>query len=449
MALNDVLAMNEDTPRRVDPADLPTCPLDVVDSSAPPSGISGGQLIDGKYELLEPAGQGGMSVVFRATDLRLKRTVAIKIMHPRETNDTRFWESFSREAESMARLRHRNVIEIYDIGRLDGFAYLVMPYHEGDDLIGWASRHHGPPVAVDPALRLLTQACDGVHALHEHGVMHGDIKPSNILVSSTLDVRVADLGMAWHVTDPRSTANGGGTMGFMAPELLLGRDEPDQAFKADVYGLAVTTYWLLTGSVPAGGGDMLEIMRRQLGREIVPPSERNPALPSSFDAPLLRALDPRPDARPNAREFRDALLTARGDLSEPIRVRSRIVIVDDDPNSLMLVEEIVRCAVPNAELSIFEDPIEALASLQDDAPSLIITDLHMPGLSGAELVTALRARPKTHQTPIIVMTGVGSAIDWQALASLGAHRFLVKPIAEDMLHDMVLRAVAAPTMAHV
>jgi len=408
-----------------------------------------GQIIDGKYELIEPVGQGGMAMVFRAIDLRLKRTVAVKIMHPGERGDTRFWESFSREAESMARLRHRNVIEIYDVGRVDGFAYLVMPYHEGEELLRWVQRHHGPPVAVDLALRLLTQACDGVHALHVHGVVHGDIKPSNILVSASLDVMVADLGMAWHVADPRNTARIGGTMGFMAPELLLGHDDPSEAPKADVYGLGVTAYWLLTGAMPIAAGDLVEVMKQQLSGQFVPPSQRHPALPSAFDEPVMRALHSRPAERPDAQQLRDALLSAQRALGRPAHAPFRVLVVDDDPNSLMLVEEIVRCAVPHAELVSHSDPQDALASVEGQPPSLVITDLSMPGLSGAELVAALRARPQTKTTPIIVMTGVGSAVDWQALAKLGAHRFVVKPLAEDMLHDMILRAVAAPTLRPV
>ena len=147
-----------------------------------------GDVVDGKYAIRNKLGAGGMATVFLATDLRLKREVAIKIAHPELADEPESCARFLREAELMAKLRHPNVLEIYDIGTWRDFPYLVMPYLRGNDLETWCHPRGEGPLDVDVAIGILDQVLTGLAAMHALGLVHRDVKPRNILVSDELKV---------------------------------------------------------------------------------------------------------------------------------------------------------------------------------------------------------------------------------------------------------------------
>lgn len=400
-----------------------------------------GDLVDGKYLLGPELGEGGMASVFLAEDVRLRREVAIKIARPRVANDPSSRTMFMREAESMATLRHPNVVEIYDVGQTESCPYLVMPYRRGADLETWCERQGGPPVPMDVAIGILGQACAGVAALHAAGLVHRDIKPQNILVLGTFEVVVADLGLTHVVGRERRPGGLFGTPGFMAPELL--REGPlvdGLAHKADVYAMGVTAYWLLTGRFPTSI-DLMELFGNGV-QSIVAPSEVRPDLPISFDAPVLDALEPDPELRVDIVELRAALFQARDTLHSSRRRRSPfIVVVDDDPQALLFIESVLRVALDGPEIAALTDPAAALGVIESRPPDLVITDLQMPQINGIELTAILRGFANTRDVPVIVLTGVGGAAEWHLLRELGVVRFLVKPIDPDTLHDVIRRVM--------
>ena len=402
-----------------------------------------GQIVDNKYRLDHWLGEGGMGIVFRATDLRLKRAVAVKFLHPRVADDPRRARMFLREAESMARLRHPNVIEIYDVGRLGPCPFIVMPYHRGADLADWAEHHNGPPLAGDVVVGILGQACAGLEALHRAGLIHGDVKPANILVSDAFVVALTDLGLARHPEEGRGGMVAPGTPGFVAPELIAKEPfDTSLAHKADVYSLGVTAYWLLTGHMPVEEDEVFALLARQLDGEIPPPSSLRPELSRVFDGPILAALERHPKVRPDAAELRDELFAAR-DRSRHAKGGDRpfIVLVDDDQMVLRALVQVVRSALPDPEIVALSDPQGALSIIESRPPALVITDLQMPGINGVEFVAALRGLPTTADVPIVVLSGVGGADDWRLLSQLGVHRFLVKPTPTDVLRHVIRSAL--------
>ena len=380
-----------------------------------------------------------MGVVHVATDLRLKREVVLKIVHPHIAEDPELRRRFLKEAESMARLRHPNVIEIYDIGEVDECPYLVMPHLRATDLVKWTRARGGPPVPLDVAVGLVGQVAAGVMAMHAEGLVHGDIKPYNILVSEDFEAVVADLGLVRSTRGIERVQALGGTPGYIAPELI---DEesvhPRYAHKADVYALGVTLYWLLVGQIPAHAREARTILARQVSGDVVVPSERRPELPTSFDVPLLRALHRDPAQRPDASEFREAIFEARDGIRRDV-VRPFVVVIDDDPDMLALVQDVLmEQSHGEAEVVALRDSVAALSLIESRPPDLVITDLQMPGLNGVELTALIRGNPATRDVPVIVLTAVGGAEDWQLLRDLGASRFLVKPIDPAMLSAVVM-----------
>lgn len=399
-----------------------------------------GTLLDDRYELGESVGRGGMGAVHLGRDHRLGRDVAIKLLHPQESVSAELRAMFRREAEIMARLRHPNVVEVFDTGGWDARPYLVMPFHRGTDLGSWARHLGGPPVAVDVAIGILGQACSGVAAMHEAGVLHGDIKPRNILVSDALEVILVDLGLSRPIESVQDPEALGGTPGFVAPEFIRRDSVPAElVHKADVYALGVTAYWLLTGQTPAGTGDVIDILTRQVEGEIEAPSERRPDLDPAFDMPVLDALRDDPSLRPEVAELRDGLLAARQHCSR--RHPPFIVVVDDDPEALRFEESIARSAVARAEVVGLDDPHAALSLVQSRPPDLVITDLQMPTLNGIELTALLQGNPSTASVPVIVTTEVGGADEWKLLHTLGAECLLVKPLRPEMLGDAIRRVM--------
>jgi Protein kinase domain len=203
-----------------------------------------------QYDGFTKIGMGGMGVVWRARQIQLDRTVAIKLLRPELAADPSFAERFAREARALARLQHPNIVAVYDYGQALGLFYLVMEHIDGTDLRALLD---GELTAVQ-ALAIVPQLCDALQYAHEEGVIHRDVKPENILVDRRGRVRIADFGLAkLHDTHAsRATSSGRvlGTAHYMAPEQIDRPGEVDH--RADIFALGVVIYEMLTGKLPIG-----------------------------------------------------------------------------------------------------------------------------------------------------------------------------------------------------
>jgi serine/threonine protein kinase/beta-lactam-binding protein with PASTA domain len=247
-----------------------------------------GRLLDGRYRVGPRIARGGMASVHEATDLRLDRTVAVKVMHPGMGDDAEFAARFVREARAAARLSHPNVVAVYDQGDDDGIVYLAMelvPGHTLRDVIRKES-----PMPPARALALLEPVLSALAAAHRAGLIHRDVKPENVLIADDGRVKVADFGLAKAVSaDTQHTATGGvliGTVSYLAPELVVdGRADA----RADVYAAGVMLYELLTGAKPHEGESPIQVAYKHVHADVPPPSALVPDIPAYVDALVARA----------------------------------------------------------------------------------------------------------------------------------------------------------------
>ena len=281
-----------------------------------------GRVLDGRYRVGPRIARGGMATVYEATDLRLDRTCALKIMHSGLGDDDDFASRFVREARSAARLSHANVVGVYDQGDDDGTLFLAMEYVAGHTLRDLIRKE--APMTPAKALAVLDPILSALAAAHAAGMIHRDVKPENVLLSDDGRIKVADFGLARAISaETQHTATGGvliGTVSYLSPELVVdGRADA----RSDVYAAGVVLYEMLTGRKPHEGESPIQVAYKHVHEDVPPPSRLVPGLPSYVDALVARAT-----ARD--RELRPA--DARVLLHQVRRVRAALdEQVDDDP----------------------------------------------------------------------------------------------------------------------
>ncbi|TIC88664.1 Stk1 family PASTA domain-containing Ser/Thr kinase [Nocardioides sp. GY 10113] len=252
-----------------------------------------GRVLDGRYRIGPRVARGGMASVYEATDLRLDRTVAIKIMHTglgdATSGDEAFAARFVREARAAAGLSHPNVVAIYDQGQdADGTLYMAMELVPGHTLRDTITKES--PMAPERALALLDPVLSALAAAHRAGLVHRDVKPENVLIADDGRIKVADFGLAKAVSaDTQHTATQGvliGTVSYLAPELVV--DGLADA-RADVYAAGVMLFELLTGEKPHSGETPIQVAYRHVHHDVPAPSSLVPGLPAYVDALVARA----------------------------------------------------------------------------------------------------------------------------------------------------------------
>ncbi|NUP76973.1 MAG: Stk1 family PASTA domain-containing Ser/Thr kinase [Nonomuraea sp.] len=263
-----------------------------------------GSLLDGRYRIRGRVARGGMATVYTATDERLERTVAIKIIHTGRATDPEFVERFTDEAKTIARLTHPNVVAVYDQGNHQGLPYLVMEYVRGRTLRDiLAERRRLGPVE---ALAVLEQMLAAIATAHRAGLVHRDVKPENVLIAEAPSgsaelvdavVKVADFGLARAVAASADDGSGQlmATVAYVAPELVTsGVADP----RSDVYAAGIVLFEMLTGRVPYDGDRPVDIAWQHVDRDVPAPSRFVPGLPPIVDDIVARATRRDPALRP-------------------------------------------------------------------------------------------------------------------------------------------------------
>ncbi|MEV5158111.1 Stk1 family PASTA domain-containing Ser/Thr kinase [Streptomyces sp. NPDC053728] len=253
-----------------------------------------GQLLDGRYRIDARIAVGGMATVYRAVDTRLDRVLALKVMHPALATDAAFVERFIREAKSVARLAHPNVVGVFDQGAQGAYVYLAMEYVAGCTLRD-VLRERG---ALQPraALDILEPVLAALGAAHRAGFVHRDMKPENVLIGDDGRVKVADFGLVRAVgTATDTTGSLLGTVSYLAPEQI---EQGTADTRSDVYACGVVLYEMLTGGKPHAGDTAAQVIYQHLNQDVPAPSGAVPGLAAGLDELVTAATARNPDLRP-------------------------------------------------------------------------------------------------------------------------------------------------------
>ena len=293
------------------------------------------QHLSDRYELGEILGFGGMSEVHLARDVRLHRDVAVKVLRADLARDPSFYLRFRREAQNAAALNHPSIVAVYDTGEAETptgpLPYIVMEYVDGVTLRDIV--HTDGPLPPRRAIEIIADACQALNFSHQNGIIHRDVKPANIMISTTNAVKVMDFGIARAIADSGNsvtqTAAVIGTAQYLSPEQARG-DAVDA--RSDVYSLGCVLYEILTGEPPFTGDSPVAVAYQHVREDPVPPSQRHEGISADLDAVVLKALAKNPDNRyQTAAEMRtDLIRVHNGEKPEAPKV-----LTDADRSSLL------------------------------------------------------------------------------------------------------------------
>jgi serine/threonine protein kinase/beta-lactam-binding protein with PASTA domain len=253
-----------------------------------------GRLIDGRYQVRSRIARGGMATVYLATDLRLERRVAIKVMHGHLADDSQYKARFIQEARSAARLAHPNVVNVYDQGQDGETAYLVMEYLPGITLRDLLQEHK--VLTTVQAMDIMEAILSGLAAAHKNGIVHRDLKPENVLLADDGRIKIGDFGLARAASANTATGNALlGTIAYLSPELVT-RGIADT--RSDIYAVGIMLYEMLAGEQPFRGEQAFQIAHQHANDTVPTPSSKNPRVPAELDELVLWATARDPDQRP-------------------------------------------------------------------------------------------------------------------------------------------------------
>ncbi|OLC46838.1 MAG: hypothetical protein AUH80_06110 [Chloroflexi bacterium 13_1_40CM_4_65_16] len=310
----------------------------------------------GPYEVQDFIGQGAMGVVYRAYHAQLERTGAIKVMQA-ITPDPDTVARFRHEAQAIAKLRHPNIVDVYDFGEYQGTPYMIVEYIPGGSLAGTMA--HGAPDQAT-ALKYLRGIAAGLDYAHGHGVVHRDIKPANVLLTNEGTPVLADFGLAKLLQGSSLKSMTGvttGTPAYMAPEQVTGHQVGPAA---DRYSLATIAYEMLTGVIPFDGEGLMELLYAQVHRLPTPPSARVASLGTEVDAVLMKGLAKDPASRwASATEFVDALESALS--APPAEVLAKTMVMAPPVASTRRLTKRGAPPPPPAETVLFDPETVAVA----------------------------------------------------------------------------------------
>ena len=295
--------------------------------------LTEGMYIADRYEILGKVGAGGMSDVYKAKDLTLGRFVAIKVLKAEFSEDINFVTKFRSEAQAATGLEHPNIVNIYDVGSENGLHYIVMEYVEGITLKTYIEKKG--QLSFKEAVSIAIQVGRGIEAAHNKNIVHRDIKPQNIMISTEGKVKVTDFGIARAATSNTISSDVMGSVHYSSPE------QARNGFvdgKSDIYSLGIVMYEMVTGRVPFDGDTTVAVAIQHLQEEMVPPSVYAPNLPISMEKIILKCTQKNPDRRYSSMtallaDLRKALISPNEDFVVMVPLanqdKTRVIGADD------------------------------------------------------------------------------------------------------------------------
>ena len=334
--------------------------------------LNNGTFIADRYEIVGQVGTGGMSDVYKAKDHTLGRYVAIKVLKSEFSEDTNFVSKFRTEAQSAAVLEHPNIVNIYDVGSENGIHYIVMEYVEGITLKTYIGKKG--QLTYKEALSIAIQVGRGIQAAHAKNIVHRDIKPQNIIISTDGKVKVTDFGIARAVSENTIHSDVMGSVHYASPEQAR---NGYVSSRSDIYSLGIVMYEMVTGRVPFDGDSTVAVAIQHLQEEMDPPSKYAPNLPVSLEKIIQKCTQKSPDRRYDSMEsllidLRKALLNPNEDFVTlvPFSQDKTRVLTDDEVNEIKKKTEAVKQDEPEPE----EDDMSEYDDDDDDMSEYDVDD---------------------------------------------------------------------------
>jgi len=297
--------------------------------------VGPGQLLGGRYRVGTAVGRGGMAIVYQGYDELLNRHVAIKVLGMLAANATGSREEFLREARAAAALSHPNIVSVFDAGVHAGERYIVMELVSGGSLAEMIQER--APLTPGPAVQIVSQIADALDYGHQHGIIHCDVKPQNVLLDDSRRPKLVDFGISRTVAATGAlTDTITGTAGYIAPEQLLGEKLDG---RADIYALGCVLYEMLSGNLPFDATNLAALATQRLVRPPVPLRMRNSRVPTALAECVMRAIEREPDRRfATAREFARALGASASGINPPPPRHPRTVEMTRRPTAEIRIE---------------------------------------------------------------------------------------------------------------
>jgi serine/threonine-protein kinase len=399
------------------------------------------QKLNDRYLVEELIGEGATAAVYRGTDLRLHRTVAIKVLLPHVHATTR--QRFEREALSAARLNHPSIMTIYDVGKDGDTSYIVVELVKGKPLYEFI------PSAPEVVARLGEQICLALDYAHRAGIIHRDIKPANIYVTEEGGIKIMDFGLAIPVEggQKRLTATGSiiGTPAYLSPEQAQGKPlDP----RTDLYSLGVVLYEMITGVLPFDADDIASILLQQVSKPPVPPSEFARDMPQWLENVILKALEKQPDNRFKTAANMAAALANGGASAhvratmqpgtpavEPAGPQIRVVLADDHVSLRAPLAAYLELSGDIAVVGEASDGQEAIDLSREHHPDVVMLDLNMPNVTGLQALPQIKQdNPKTK---VLVLTGRDETPYIMRALRAGANGYILKTATEKEIVNAV------------
>ena len=276
----------------------------------------------GRYKIIEKIGEGGMGVVYKGIQISLKRPVAIKILPQSMVSDTEFVKRFKQEALAIAKLNHRNIIQVHDTEQLEGNYFIIMEYIKGETLDELLKRKKSLP--LDFTLEILQQVGMALSYAHKHGVVHRDVKPGNIMITEDGSVKVMDFGIAKVQDSSVKTKTGMsiGTPEYMSPEQVKGTGVDS---KSDMYAFGVLSYRMLAGELPFKGKDPFATAYKHLHEDIPSPRTKNPEISPETEEMVLKCM--KKDKNQRYQDMNDIIQLLKRLLRQPTPTDGKTVAI--------------------------------------------------------------------------------------------------------------------------
>ena len=291
-----------------------------------------GMIIAERYEILGKIGTGGMADVYKAKDHKLNRFVAVKVLKPEFREDTTFIRKFRSEAQAAAGLTHPNIVNVFDVGDDEGVYYIVMELIEGITLKEYIAKKG--KLSIKEATSIAIQVSMGLEAAHNHGIVHRDVKPQNIIISTDGKVKVTDFGIARAASSNTISSNVMGSVHYSSPEQVRGGYSDE---KSDIYSLGITLYEMVTGRVPFDGDTTVAIAIKHLQEEMVPPSVYTEELPYSLEQIILKCTQKSVNRRYEKME--DVIADLKHSLIDPQGNFVKLSSVDNEAKTVVISDE--------------------------------------------------------------------------------------------------------------